>query len=206
MAGGIGFNLGGKGLAFNLRLEVAKASFFDRAKVDRAIDAGTKRVLSRFGAYVRQRARTSIKNRKGASKPGTPPHAHIYVTRTSDNPRSAKKGAKRWLFKSSIVFSYDAERKAVVIGPTLLNGSQRNPTVPELLEKGGVIPGDGRTLAITNAVGRDAKGKFVTGGRTFVKVTGSIRYPARPYMLPAFRAELQGKLASQLKGFVGRAA
>jgi hypothetical protein len=60
-----------------MTFQAAKGSFFDRAKVKNAVDAGTRRVLSRFGAFVRTRARTSIRKRKGTSPPGGPPHAHV---------------------------------------------------------------------------------------------------------------------------------
>jgi hypothetical protein len=48
--------------------QAAKQGFFDRAKVKNAVDAGTRRVLSRFGAFVRTRARTSIRKRKGTHR------------------------------------------------------------------------------------------------------------------------------------------
>lgn len=166
-------------IGFNLTFSAAKNNFFDREKVQKQVDAGTKRVLSKFGAYVRQRAKTSIRTRKGISSPGNPPYAHTYVARKRDNPNGKrKKGSKFYLFRNSILFSYDPSSKSVVIGPALLNGSRTNPTVPELLEKGGTVSRDGKTM----------------------------HYRPRPFMGPAFRKELQGKLAAQLKGFVNKGA
>ena len=175
-------------VGFKLTFNAAKGNFFDREKVQRAVDAGTKRVLSRFGAFVRQRAKTSIRKRKTISPPGGPPHSQ---------------GGQ---LRNGILFSYDPAGKSVVIGPVLLNGSRTSPTVPELHEFGGTVPGNGREVWFTNAVGRDAKGKFVSNGRKLVRLDGALVYPARPFMRPAFRAEIKGRLAAQLKGFVNKGA
>lgn len=94
----------------------AKQGFFDRAKVKNAVDAGTRRVLSRFGAFVRTRAKTSIRKKKGTSPPGSPPHSHV------------------GLLRKFILFAYDPTRKSVVIGPTLIRAESQ---APRLLEHGG---------------------------------------------------------------------
>jgi hypothetical protein len=99
-----------------MTFQAAKQGFFDRAKVKNAVDAGTRKVLSRFGAFVRQRARTSIKKRKGTSPPGSPPYSHT------------------GLLRKFILFAFDPQSKSVVIGPTMIReGSQ----APRLLEHGG---------------------------------------------------------------------
>ncbi|ADV63004.1 MAG TPA: hypothetical protein VNN10_14440 [Dehalococcoidia bacterium] len=99
-----------------MTFQAAKGSFFDREKVKRSVDAGTRRVLSKFGAFVRQRARTSIRKRKGTSPTGSPPYSHV------------------GLLRKFILFAYDPQRRSVVIGPTLTKeGSQ----APRLLEHGG---------------------------------------------------------------------
>jgi hypothetical protein len=56
-----------------MTFRAAKQWFFDRAKVKNAVDVGTRRVLSRFGAFVRTRAKTSIrkKERGHRTDPGT---------------------------------------------------------------------------------------------------------------------------------------
>jgi hypothetical protein len=80
------------------------------------VDKAQRKVLSRFGAFVRQRAKTSIRKRKGTSPPGGPPFSHVGVLR------------------KFILFAYDSGRQSVVIGPTLIReGSQ----APRLLEHGG---------------------------------------------------------------------
>ncbi|HOM77081.1 MAG TPA: hypothetical protein PLE88_11240, partial [Anaerohalosphaeraceae bacterium] len=50
--------------------------FFDSPKVIRAVDKSTRKVLSRFGAFVRRTAKQSIRKRKKSSTPGTPPSSH----------------------------------------------------------------------------------------------------------------------------------
>ena len=129
----------------DLTFHAAKAGFFDREKVQRAVDASTRRALSRFGAFVRQRAKTSIRTKAGTSPPGQPPYSHTGV------------------LKQFLLFAYDAERKSVVIGPTLI---REGSPAPRLLEHGGDT-----TIATR------------TGPRR-------ARYRPRPFMGPAFRAEL----------------
>jgi len=95
---------------------VTTSMFFDRRAVAGAVDRGTRRVLSRFGAFVRTTARHSIRPRKKVSEPGQPPSSHV------------------GLLRKLIYFGYDAARKSVVIGPTPLRGTAQ---VPPLLEYGG---------------------------------------------------------------------
>ena len=143
--------------------------FFDRPNVQSAIDKGTRRALSKFGAFVRQRARTSIRKKKGVSDPGQPPHSHL------------------GLLRKGILFAFDPRAKSVVIGPV---PTSKATGAPELLEKGGTVPGNGREIWITNTPGRNDKGQFVTNGKTRVVLNGVLVYRPRPYMGPAYRAEL----------------
>ena len=105
--------------------------FFTKELLD-ATDKGTKRALSKFGAFVRQRAKSSIRKRKKISAPGSPPSSHTGK------------------LKRAIFFGFDKERNSVVVGPVLFSSTN----APEKLEKG-------------------------VGG-----------YRARPFMTPAFAAEL----------------
>jgi hypothetical protein len=100
-----------------LKLDEAKGTFFDAPKVIRSVDAATRRVLSKFGAYVRTAARSSIRKRKATSVPGSPPSSHT------------------GLLRQFIFFGYDAANRSVVIGPTRLNST--SGTAPETLEYGG---------------------------------------------------------------------
>jgi len=92
--------------------------FFDRQAVISKVDAATRRVLSRFGAFVRQRAKSSIRKRRKPAPPGFPPSSHT------------------GLLKKFIFFGYDTGRKSVVIGPAKLGGKGRGQA-PSLLEYGG---------------------------------------------------------------------
>ena len=120
--------------------------FFNSPKVIAAMDKATRRVLSRFGAFVRQRAKSSIRKRKKPSAPGSPPSSHV------------------GLLKKFIWFSYEPNRRSVVIGPARLGGRNRGDA-PSLLEYGG-----------TTTIRRRKRRRRV-------------RIRVRPYMGPAFEKE-----------------
>lgn len=112
-------------------------AFFSSAAVSRAIDARTRRVLAKFGAYVRRAAQTSMRPAptvvgprgpvEATAKPGKPPYTH-----------------GRRLLRRLLFFSYDAGRKSVVIGPVRLAETALR-RVPRLQEEGGWAsrPGQG---------------------------------------------------------------
>ena len=107
-------------LGFGIRLNDAKRMFFDRREVQNVFSKQEQKVLSKFGAFVRQRAKSSIrKSRKGeVSQPGAPPKSHT------------------GLLKRHIYFSADPQRRSVVIGPTALGN--REAIAPAALEAGGM--------------------------------------------------------------------
>jgi hypothetical protein len=129
-----------------LTLKQAKAGFFDRAAVLSATSIAERKVLSRFGAFVRQRAKTSIRPRKDSSAPGSPPSSHV------------------GLLRQHLYFAWDRDRRSVVIGPVRLNKGQGD--APMLLEYGGTA----------------TRSRW---GRSYLA-----HYRARPFMRPAFDAEL----------------
>ncbi|MBI1375806.1 MAG: hypothetical protein GC159_24110 [Phycisphaera sp.] len=92
--------------------------FFDRQAVAGKVDRTKRKVLSRFGAFVRRTARRSIRKRKKSSPPGSPPSSHT------------------GLLKRFIFFGYDPGKESVVIGPVQLTQKGRGE-VPHLLEHGG---------------------------------------------------------------------
>lgn len=104
-------------LDFKFKVQPLKPVFFDRPRVRRAIGRAARAVLSRFGAFVRQRARTSIRRRKAVSAPGSPPSSHA------------------GLLRAGIQFGYEPETMSVLIGPEPIN---RPTGAPRLLELGGV--------------------------------------------------------------------
>jgi hypothetical protein len=118
--------------------------FFDRAKVQKHMDARTRKVFARFGAYVRQTAKESIKKRSGTSPPGRPPFSHVGT------------------LKRHIYFAYDLKQRSVVIGPVIFPG-KTGKALPALEYGGKSIRNDGRRINVQ----------------------------ARPFMGPAFVAELK---------------
>lgn len=100
-----------------------RSGFFDTEKVRRSVSAGARRVLSKFGAFIRTRARSSIKRpgkkqkkANAVSPPGSPPLAHTGLIKL-------------------IFFAYDAATESVVCGPIKLTG--KSGRVPTILEQGG---------------------------------------------------------------------
>jgi hypothetical protein len=140
-----------------MKLAAAKGGFFDSAKVQRSMDANTRRALSKFGAFVRRRAKSSIRKRKGISPAGSPPSSHT------------------GLLRSNIFFVAETEKNNVVIGPILLNGT-KSPTALQALEHGGqtLIMGRGKN-----------KGKMVPAiveARPFMQPAFEIEIEKAPYL------------------------
>lgn len=162
-------------------LAVMKAAFFDVEAVWRKVELHKRKGLDRFGAFVRRRAQTSMRPRVGPSKPGDPPHAHqskrLRALKRKWGKRVKYTGA---LLREMLLFAYDPVRRSMVVGPVPFGKG-----VPELHEYGGTRKGDGRVMEVRNSPGRDAGGRFVTAGVRLVKLDGTLRYPARPYMRPA---------------------
>lgn len=129
-----------------------KQLFFDRAKIVDALDRATRQALTRAGAFIRQRAKTSIRPRKGSAPPGQPPHAHT------------------GLLRKFILFGYDRDARAVVVGPAKLN---RSTEAPHVLEFGG---------RATVESYRSRRGRVE-------KVRRRVTIDARPYMGPALEKE-----------------
>ncbi len=100
----------------SFQLNQFKGNFFDSKKVISALDKAGRKALSRFGAFVRTSARSSIRRRKGTSKPGQPPLAH---------QGDIKK----------ILFAYDSSSRGVVVGPVRYSGKKGFAT--KVLEHGG---------------------------------------------------------------------
>lgn len=95
-----------------------RASFFDADKVVKAVSQAKRKAFSKAGAYIRQRAKTSIKKKKGSAPAGNPPHAHA--------------GQIRLIF-----FAWDARAESVVVGPIEFTSARGPKGGARLLEKGG---------------------------------------------------------------------
>lgn len=156
--------------------------FFDAAAVLKAVDAAERRVLSRMGAFVRTRARSSIRTRKASSRPGEPP-----TNRTG-------------LLKKFLFFGYDPGTRSVVVGPAAFKS---RPTTPHLLEFGGTagrreVRLGGRWVTARRQ-GGPPRGRLA-GVAT--RVVGT-PFAARPFMRPAEAAE-RPKFAGLFKGSVNK--
>ncbi len=176
--------------------------FFDRQAVIEAVGQANARVLSKAGAFIQRRAKSSIRKRKRVSDPGQPPSSHVGTLR------------------NLIYFSFDPPTRSVVVGPTPLGSTG---IVPPVLEYGGQAPrrrnprrrqrelggaGEIRTdgpASRTTKKNRD--GKLVTYARLQTtdqvdranrlneelygpEFVGGNRIEARPYMGPALQKEM----------------
>lgn len=100
-------------MAFELK--AVQRHFFNRQAVARNLDKKKRSATSKFGAFVRQRARTSIRKRKKVSEPGRPPSSHVGT------------------LKKLIYFAWDERKQTVVVGPVPFGEG----VAPKALEHGG---------------------------------------------------------------------
>jgi hypothetical protein len=161
----------------SISIKDAKRAFFDRRAVTGAMDRKRRKVLSKFGAFVRQRARSSMRParqkslsemsqaelidfqeyKRRAEAHGLKAKRPLASSKPGEPPRVITGLLKKFLF-----FVFDAQKGSVVIGPAALNAKDRS--APANLEYGGSI---------------------IKGGHRF-------QVEARPFMAPAFEAELGG--------------
>lgn len=109
-----------------------KVQFFDRPKVERAVNRAGKRNLSKWGGYTRRTARSSLKpppaklkklylkglSGQPVSDPGKPPYSHT------------------GLIKDFLFYAWDGDSESVVVGPAALNGKKYQDAL-KVLEYGG---------------------------------------------------------------------
>ncbi len=178
-----------------MNLEAFKSSFFDRAKVQRAVDKATRRNLSKGGSFIRQRAMTSMLYRKPdkISPAGSPPFAH-----------REGRGA---LLRKLLFFGFDVATKSVVIGPAALGKAE----APNLEEFGGTakrnrVVRQVSTRRISPAQKKAFLQKVKTGEIVRDKAPTKgvvVKYPARPFMGPALKGEIaKGTIASVWKNSI----
>ena len=114
---------------FELNLRM-RDFFFDRQAVIDRMGKANVRAVSKAGAFIRTRARTSLRRRKKSSPPGRPPSVH-----STDNVATLK----------NILFAYEPHAQTLVVGPVALNQinqswiDMRTRTVPQVLEFGDVL-------------------------------------------------------------------
>ena len=103
----------------------AKDFFFDRALVTKYMDKKTATALAKGGGLIRRIAQNSMRKRKKASAPGTPPSRH--------RPRGQG--------LTFILYVFDPRTKSVVVGPVLFPSKVNDDgtTAPEVNEFGGRV-------------------------------------------------------------------
>lgn len=121
-----------------------KAFFFSAKRVTDKVDPATRRVLSRFGAFVRRRAKSSLKYKDGPAPPGKPPHVHRSTGFTKKG-KGGKPGQPSSPLRELVYFAFEPSDKSVVIGPAI--GGSRSGA-PKTLEEGGTAVVDGKTVAV----------------------------------------------------------
>ena len=122
-----------------------KSQFFTAKGVADGLDAGTRKSLTKFGAYVRRRAKSSLKYKDGPAPPGQPPHVHRSATFKRKKGKGGKKPQPVSPLRELIFFSYDRERKSVIIGPAI--GGSRSGA-PRTLEESGQAKINGKTVFV----------------------------------------------------------
>lgn len=90
-------------------------SFFDRKAVMDAMSRADRRALSKTGAHIRRRARSSLRRRKRISNPGSPPSVH-----STHKVKTLK----------AIYFHFEPKKRQVVVGPIKLGVSKFRPVKP----------------------------------------------------------------------------
>jgi len=139
--------------------------FFDKPLVVNAVDKATRRVLSRFGAFVRRTARRSIRRPKRKRLADMTKLERRSYHITGRKPFASSKPwepprSQTGRLKNKIFFWYETDERAVTIGPVLFGRGD----APGVLERGGVV-------------------SFAGGSRRAV-------IQPRPYMGPALAREL----------------
>lgn len=166
-----------------------KEWFFDREAIQKAVERGNLRALSKAGAFIRTRARSSLRRRKKPSAPGSPPSVH-----SRDSFATLK----------NILFGLEPQRQAVIIGPVALRGSSGNAatapvsgTVPNVLEFGGAIAVSEQQVTyhdhgqkVVQWVQANPRRRRL-GKRDLPRRRRRVRVEERPFMGPALEAEAQ---------------
>lgn len=187
---GVGSLTGGNVFSAGRPLVALKEAFFDRQVVIDRVEKKRRAILSKFGAFVRTRAissmlghavpkkfgyKSKVTDREGSSPPGSPPYPHTGLL-------------VKW-----ILFAYDHAAGGVVVGPMKTNqvffDKDRRPvtgTVPQVLEYGGQI-----TLLEWFRAGTWQRADLRSRRRLAERPTRyrTVSIAARPFMRPALKAE-----------------
>lgn len=116
-----------------MKFEIAmqmKHFFFDRQTVIDRMGRASRKALSKAGAFIRTRARSSLRRRKKPSPPGSPPSVH-----SRDSVATLK----------NILFAFGPHEQSLIVGPVKLNQREQDwitmgaTTVPQIHEFGAVV-------------------------------------------------------------------
>lgn len=145
-------------------------------KVNAAVTNGAFKSLSHAGAAIRKTAQQSMREAKGPSPPGTPPHVHTGRLRRS------------------ILFAVDKQKHELVVGPSYdkVKIGGRPSWLAQMLEHGGTF--QRRMDPKRSRRGRPRKGEEVR--------RISVTYPARPFMAPALAKNL-ARFHREWQGAIG---
>jgi len=133
-------------MAFDFSFKALSGNFFDPDALKIAVKKAEARVQSKFGAFVRQRMKTSIKYQDGTAPAGRPPFAHRSkgFTKTKTNKKTgATTRQSRSPLRELIYFARDPAANSVVIGPVLFG-----PGTASLIERGGTGSVGGRPVRV----------------------------------------------------------
>lgn len=166
-------------------------NFFDRQAVINATEKTERKVLSKAGAFVRTRARSSLrKARRKRLNELTPDERQIYDRAVLQAQIQGRPKPRPWWFapskpgepprmiwgyiKKFLFFAWDGTKRTVVIGPAVLNGGNGSATAA--LEHGGTV---------TNRKGR----RSVIAPRPFMRPALAKEAPNFPEL---FRNSIKG--------------
>ena len=162
--------------------------FFNAPMMEKAVNKARMKMLSKAGAFVQRRARSSMRRITGKKNKGKPSAA--------GKPPNAHSPAK--LSLKTILFKYDAKRDAMLVGPIKFNAIARTvsgrTTVPSLHEYGQTaIIYEERWVAPWGKPSEwrrvNSKRKQKKSPENWEKRTRKVKYPKRPFMAPALKAE-----------------
>ena len=161
----------------------------NHSKVVDRVRTGEIRAVTRESSYTRKTARRSIRKRKKASAPGTPPSSHI------------------GRLKNLIFFAIEQKKQiSSVIGPTLWGNPRSSMPVPHILEYGGetITTGRRRERKIGDAgiirIGADGpKAKTVKGanGTDYRVIFGKIHTAGQLALVNANETQIYGPLRNR---------
>lgn len=177
----------------DLEFRFVQQQFFSVDKIQNALDRKEAKALGKVGAYVRRRARSSLRRRKRVSRPGQTPSVH------TSGFNSLK----------AIFFFHDKRRSSVTIGILKLNRQRSLATssqpLPNLMEFGG-------TMMIPEYQNRDgewrqeskrSRRRQSSSARNIRKRVRRVRVQARPVMSKALSAEVnRGTIPEAYRGLL----